>query len=101
LSIAPITLEQMRAGVPAFDAVPFAEATRRACIALRGSDGALSIVLGDPYDLDTQDWLESRLAEPFAYRVAHRHDVTAWLSQQETGLRALDGISKDFSETVN
>jgi len=104
LAMPSITLEQMRAERAAFDAVPFAEAARRGCVALRASEAAanaeLCIVLVDPYDLDTQDWLESRLREPFHYRVAHRHDVATWLSQQETGLRALDGISKDFSETL-
>ena len=38
---------------------------------------ACRIVLGDPFDLDTQDWLEERLAVPFRYRIAHRQDVAA------------------------
>ena len=81
----------MRAERPDFDAIAFAEATRRACVALRAGDGTLLVVLGDPYDLDTQDWIEERLREPFGYRVAQRADVAAYLAQQETQLRALDG----------
>ena len=96
LRIAGIALDQMRAAAPAFDAIPFADATRRNCVALRAEDGMLLVVLGNPYDLDTQDWIEERLREPFGYRVAHRLDVAAYLSQQETKLRALDGVSKDF-----
>jgi general secretion pathway protein E len=95
LRIAPISLEEMRAHTPAFDAVAFAEATRRHCVALRAADGMLLVVLGDPYDLDTQDWIEERLREPFGYRLAHRLEVAAYLQQQETQLRALDGIAKD------
>ncbi len=87
------TLEEMRAEAPAFDVVPYGDAARRGCIALRDAEGALSVVLGDPYDMDSQEWLEARLAEPFGYRVAHRLDVAAYLSQLESGLRALDGIS--------
>jgi general secretion pathway protein E len=94
LSIAAMALDEMRATAPAFDAIPYAEASRRACVALRGAGGALLVVLGNPYDLDTQDWIESRLREPFGYRVAQKHDVAAYLSQQERELRALDGISR-------
>jgi general secretion pathway protein E len=99
LRIAAITLDQMRAEQPAFDAIPFADATRRNCVALRAADGMLLVVLGNPYDLDTQDWIEERLREPFGYRVAHRLEVAAYLAQQETQLRALDGVSKEFSHT--
>jgi general secretion pathway protein E len=100
LRIAAIALDEMRAASPDFDAIPFAEAVRRNCAALRAADGMLLVVLGDPYDLDTQDWLEERLREPFGYRVAHRPDVAAYLSQQETQLRALDGVSKEFIQTA-
>jgi general secretion pathway protein E len=98
LRIAGIALDQMRCAAPAFDAIPFADATRRNCVALRAADGMLLVVLGNPYDLDTQDWIEERIREPFGYRVAHRLDVAAYLSQQETQLRALDGVSKELSD---
>jgi len=90
------TLEELRREQPAFEAVPYAEATRRNCAALRDEAGRLSVVLGDPYDLDTQEWVEARVSEPFRYRVAHRLDVHAWLSEQEQTFRALDGVSQDF-----
>jgi general secretion pathway protein E len=94
LSIAAMALDEMCAAAPAFDAIPYAEASRRACAALRAG-GTLLVVLGNPYDLDTQDWIESRLREPFGYRVARREDVADYLSRQERELRALDGISKE------
>ncbi len=97
LRIAAITLEEMRAAASDFAAIPFAEANRRACAALRAADGMLLVVLGNPYDLDTQDWIEERLREPFGYRVAQRPDVTAYLAQQETQLRALDGVSRELA----
>jgi general secretion pathway protein E len=98
LRIAAIALDEMRAASPEFDAIPFADATRRNCVALRAGDGMLLVVLGEPYDLDTQDWIEERLREPFGYRVARPADVGAYLSQQETQLRALDGASKQFTQ---
>ena len=88
-----LDLDQMRAQQPAFDLIAYGEASRRACVALRSADGALSVVLGDPYDLDTQDWIEERLRTAFRYRIAHRLDIAAYLSGHEAHLRALDGIA--------
>jgi general secretion pathway protein E len=98
LRMPSIGIDAMRAEAPAFDLIPYSEAARRACVALRDGDGAVSVVLGDPFDLDTQDWIEERLAAPFRYRLAGREDVEAYLAQQESGLRALDGVSKDFQQ---
>ena len=89
-------LDAMRSCAPAFDLVPFAEASRRRCVALREGD-ALAVVLGDPYDLDTQDWIEERLSAPFGYRLARAEDVEAYLEEQEEGLKALEGISQSLS----
>ena len=100
LRIAAIAPDEMRECSPAFDAIPFAEASRRGCVALRAGDGMLLVVLGNAYDLDSQDWIEERLREPFGYRLARAADVAAYLSQQETQLRALDGLSKEFEGTA-
>ena len=48
-------LEALRGLAPAFDLVPFAEASRRGCLVAREADGSVLVVLGNPYDLDTQD----------------------------------------------
>ncbi|HWM42781.1 MAG TPA: GspE/PulE family protein [Burkholderiales bacterium] len=94
------SIEEMRQSQAAFDLVPYPEASRRACVALRGADGAVSVVLGEPFDLDTQDWLEERLGggmnAPFHYRLASRADVEVYLAQQEAGFKAMDGVSKDL-----
>jgi general secretion pathway protein E len=93
LHIPQMTLEEMRAGTPAFDLVPYPEAARRSCVALRSADGTLSVVLGDPYDLETQDWIEERVQTAFGYRLGHRLEIAACLAEHEVHLRALDGIA--------
>jgi general secretion pathway protein E len=98
LRLPAVALDDMRAETPAFDLMPYAEASRRSCLALWAPDGTLSVVLGDPYDLDAQDWVEDRLHAPFRYRIAHRLDILAYLSQQESQLRALDGIASGMGE---
>ena len=89
---------------PAFDLVSYAEAARRSCVAVRDADGCISVVLGDPFDLDTQDWIEERLGAamsmPFRYRLASREEVSAYLAQQEQGLRALDTVTVEGGGTA-
>jgi general secretion pathway protein E len=92
LRMPALGLAEMREHHAAFDLVTYSEAARRACVALRDDDGAVSIVLGDPFHLDTQDWIEERLATPFRYRLASREDIEAYLAQQEAGLKALDNV---------
>jgi general secretion pathway protein E len=92
LHIPLIGPEEIRERQPAFDVIPYAEAARRACVALRGADGALWVVLGDPFNLDTQDWIEEWLGTPFRYRLATREHVDAYLAAQEAGLKALDDV---------
>ena len=75
---------------PAFEVVPFVDASRRHCAALRSDEGRLHVVLGDPYDADVHDWLEARIGEPFSYAIVHRDDLAAYLSRQEASLRAVD-----------
>ncbi len=96
LRMPSIDLVSLRKNTPSFDLLPYAEAFRRCCVAVRDADGDLWLVLGDPYDLDTQEWLEARIREPFRYRVAHRLDVQAWLSEQEEQFRAMDGVTSSF-----
>jgi general secretion pathway protein E len=93
LGMPALDLEQMRAMTPAFDCIGYSDALRRGCVPLRAADGALAVALGDPYDEDLHDWIEATLREAFAYRVAHRLDIAAYLAQQEGELRALDGIA--------
>jgi len=94
--LSSLTLDEMRASAPDFDVVPFVEAQKRSCVALRDAGRALQVVLGDPYEAANQDWLEDAIHEPFHYRLAFRQDVLAYLSQQEAGLRAMDGVISDF-----
>jgi len=87
-----LRLDEMRTYSPAFDLIPYAEAVRRSCAALRSPEGDVFAALADPYDSSTQDWLEEHLRLPFSYRVVHHKELTAYLAQQEEGLRAMDDV---------
>jgi general secretion pathway protein E len=101
LHLPVVDLEGMRASAPAFDLIPYADAARRACVALRDASGAVSVVLGNALDLDAQDWIEERLSAPFSYCLARCEDVEAYLAQQEQGLRAMDGVSSELPANDN
>jgi len=96
LHMPAISLDEMCAALAAFDLVPYGEANRRGCMALRTPEGDALIVLGNPFDLDTQDWLEERLAVPFRYRLAHRQDIADYLARQEAEMRALQGAAAEL-----
>ena len=101
LHMPALSLEQMCAEAPAFDLLPYAEAARRGCVALRNGAGLVSIVLGDPFDLDTQDWLEERVQAPFRYRVAHPSNVADYLAREEAKMRAMDGVAASLQSAGN
>jgi len=91
-----LSLDEIRAGKPDFDLLPFVEAQRRNCLALRDPEGELQLVLGDPFDVTSQDWLDEAIREPVHYRLAFRQDLLAYLAQQEAGLRAMDDAITAF-----
>jgi general secretion pathway protein E len=101
LHMPALTLEEMCAENPAFDLLPYADAARRGCVALRNGHGVVSVVLGDPFDLDTQDWLEERLHSAFRYRVAHPSHVADYLAREEAKMRAMDGVAATLHAAAN
>ena len=78
---------------PDFDAVPFATALRRECVALRDESGRLLVVVADPFDSDLLDGLGARLPEPFAVALADRDDLTACLARHEDEVRRAVGLT--------
>ena len=85
-------MEDLRRMAPAFDALPFAEALERQCLALRDKDGALVLVMGDPFEGTLQAWAEQRVTERFSWCLAHPADVAAYLARHEETLHAMDSL---------
>jgi general secretion pathway protein E len=92
LRMTPVRLHELRECRAAFDLAPYAECARRKCVLVRSLDGKLLAVLADPYDDATQDWIDYIVREPFAYRLAHRSELEAYLNEQEEALRAMDAL---------
>jgi general secretion pathway protein E len=84
---------RLHALAPAFDLLPFNEAAARECIAFRDESGEALLAIGDPFALDLQAWAAERIGEPFAFCLAHRDDIAAYLARIEEGMRAMDGMA--------
>ncbi|HET7832593.1 MAG TPA: GspE/PulE family protein [Gallionella sp.] len=86
------TMERLDELEPAFDVLSFAEATERECVALRDADGHLVVVMGDPFNVSLQTWAEQRIQAEMNWGLAHRADISAYLSHHEKMLHAMDSM---------
>jgi len=86
-----IGMDALRGATPAFDVLPFSECSRRGCVLVREA-GAWLLVTDDPFSPELAAWAEERLDLPFAWRLAHRGDLVAYLASHEETLRALDAV---------
>ena len=77
---------------PAFDLVPFADALKRECVALRDADGTLLLAFADPFQPDVQDWAEARVHEPARWHLVHHADLAAYLARHEETMHAMESV---------
>ena len=94
LQIPALGLEGMRIAIPAYDLIPFAEAKKRGCVALR-VEGALVVAVADPFDAPLQDWIAETVHAPLGLRICHPLELGAFLAREEEGVRAMDGVRTD------
>ncbi|MGH8687053.1 MAG: GspE/PulE family protein, partial [Burkholderiales bacterium] len=92
--IPALSAEAMRTTPPAFDVLPFSECAQHGCALLQAADG-LALVTDDPFSSEQRDWAEERIAPAFAWRLAHRGDLAAFLAGHEQTLHALDAVRAD------
>ncbi len=86
------SMADLERAASAFDVLPYAEAARRGCAAVRGAGGALALVLSDPFAPHLAAWANERIAERFELVLAHRADLAVYLARHEDQLRAMDGV---------
>jgi len=93
LGLPVLEMQNLQALRHAFDVLPFADAAARDCIALRDEQGRLLVAIADPFLLEHQSWVVSRVREPFTFCLAHREDLAAYLRRVEEGIHAMDGVA--------
>jgi general secretion pathway protein E len=87
-----LTMEQLGALEPAFEVLPFAEASAHRCIALRDGEGRIVVALADPLDASLPAWAGERIGCDFSWALVHGADLAAWLSAHEDSLHAMDAL---------
>ncbi len=92
-----VNMQALHGLAPDFDLLPFAEAARHECIALRGADGALLLAFANPFDPHLQGRMELLAGSWPQRRLAHRKDLAALLSRHEENLRAMDGFQPEHA----
>jgi general secretion pathway protein E len=95
-----IRMEELRRATPAFEVLPFNECSRRGCALVRTEGDGFFLVTDDPFSSELAAWADERLTVPFAWRLAHRGDLVAFLASHEETLRALDAVQAGVESTT-
>ena len=64
-----LTMAALNQLTPAFDLLPFADAVKRECVALRNTEGELLLGFADPFQSDIQAWADARIEAPAAWHL--------------------------------
>jgi general secretion pathway protein E len=91
----PMPMAELNEHAPAFDLIPYADAVRRECVALRAADGAVVVAFADPFSDTVRGWLAQKAGASARTCIAHHADLAAFLSRHETSIRAMEGIVSD------
>ena len=83
---------QLAEMTPDFTLLPYAEAAKHECTALRDGSGDLYVVCANPFDSALQSRLDLQLGDTVLWGIAHRKDLAAFLARFEESMRAMDGI---------
>ena len=87
-----VSMTSIQAMAAAIGLMSFSDMLRHECLLLRDADGALCLVVSDPFDQKLRQWADAHLDFPYRKCLAHRSDIAACLTQQEKGLRAMESL---------
>ena len=93
-------MSQLHGLQPAWDIVSYQDALKRGCVAVRGKTEGLLFLFSDPFDQGLRDWVQVVVTQPIAWRLVHQADLSAYLSKQESSIRAVDG-SLSIADSAN
>jgi general secretion pathway protein E len=98
---AALDMAALQALRPDFEVIAYPECMQRGVIIARDAERRAYLVCSDPFDGAVEEWaLHRHAAVGTAIQIvlAHGDDVQAYLSQQESTLRAMDGIEASLAD---
>ncbi|WP_292993674.1 GspE/PulE family protein [Nitrosomonas sp.] len=86
-----LEMKAIHALIPAFDRLPFAEAIMHEC-ALFCRDQNYLLAVSNPFSSKLRAWAEERFDMAVEWYLVHPADLTAFFTQQEKTMRAMDQV---------
>jgi general secretion pathway protein E len=93
----PLIMSDINDQTAALDVLPFRDMLRHECLLLRNSAEELTLVISDPFDSKLRMWADATIDFVHHKALAHRSDISAYLSRQEKGLRAMESLGADLA----
>lgn len=91
LHIPVLEMKTIHALIPAFDRLPFAEAIMHECALFRRDQNYL-LAVSNPFSSKLRAWAEERFDMAVEWYLVHPADLTAFFTQQEKTMRAMDQV---------
>ncbi len=91
LHLPVLEMKAIHALSPAFDRLPFAEAIMHECVLFRRDQNYL-LAVSNPFSSKLRAWAEERFDMAVEWYLAHPADLTAFFTQQEKTMRAMDQV---------
>jgi len=90
-----VDMEQLHGLEPVFEAVSYAQAAKRGCLAARNGSDTVLFLFADPFDAGLRAWAQGIVPQHESWRLAHYSDIAAYLALQESNIRAVDDALRD------
>ncbi|MEY4564340.1 MAG: hypothetical protein RLZZ618_3617 [Pseudomonadota bacterium] len=94
-----LRMSDLQQWTPAFDRLPFAEVVKRRSALFSGQDGALHLLITDPFDTDQIAWARTRFGA-ITLCLASADTFDAWLAHAELHMTAMGSVGLGGPETA-
>ncbi len=92
------SMNDLQAGTPAFEIVPYTDCAQRDCVLMRTADGGLVLIISDPFAEQILQWADYQISAAFDVALTHSHDLAAYLTQQENAQQAMQEMIHDAED---
>lgn len=96
-----LTISQLYDLQPDFTVLPFTQAEKLGCIAVRDQQHTLYIVHANPFEANLPSKIDLLIAETVVWVLAHSDDLDVYLAHHETSMRALGEVNANHGEHTN